>query len=128
MAKRYEIFTVIFASKIGVSALVCHKCLFRSFSVEASDQRGPNLRTGSNLFAIEKTSRRRPIAGKIFNWYFIFVTFSRLDLLRSSRFFATFSERFLQHFRPISATLFGRTISWPNYLKFCVNCHVFKIY
>ena len=35
------------------------------------DQRGLDRRTGSNLFAIEKTSRRRPIAGKIFNWYFI---------------------------------------------------------
>ena len=31
--------------KIGVSALVCHKCLFRSFSVAASDQRGLDRRT-----------------------------------------------------------------------------------
>ena len=29
--------------------------------------RGPNRQTGSNLFAIERTSRRRPIAGKNLN-------------------------------------------------------------
>ena len=120
--------------------------------VEASDQcQDYNGTPCGPTWSLQQVNPRHPLKGWSFALMFWWHSGSNLQHFSADFWhifrpiFGTFLGRFLQHFSAILCNEFSRpnlsrpnfsrpnfsrpnfaTISWPNLMKFCVNCHIFK--